>query len=549
MMLNKPRGSGYSQRGSEHSQRGRGATSGQPRGRGRGSTLGDAHTSYHFRTRDGSGNTSSGQNFRIGTYGRGVRNPQGDCGGRYDREGPARQTGRGNRDFGTGRGELAKIHSGSKFKVVSNFVLARIAETAPQCYLHRVDIKSGGATLPAVTKRRILSDLLRECGIFEPCPFDGENYMVATRPITIEDITEGRRFGVKGDVTVEISFVKGPIDLSGSLEAPTQAGADNSAMFVLHMILDNAASSKAPWTSGKAFGHEGSEWAISARGTTPLVKMHLCHEQTVSLVGLGGREAPVLAVSANIIGRMRVEETTLDELLLSLNLNLGPGFHSDKAKLVGQLLNNLKFKTKHGGRTFVANPDCVSEYNADECLIEVEGSTISLTQYYAERYSLRLRRPKWCVLMDSRNGKNFPAELLHIPSQSWGKKLQDTWQNLVTALLPRLAMSPEDRLNYIKAALKDAFLQNSILEQYGIELSADTVNVEAEPLKSPSVQYGSKSVQIWRGGWNLRGVGTFDQPAKSYACGLINLCPNIAQRNRVQKFWQGMSIGELTIST
>ncbi|CAN1252733.1 Protein argonaute 5 [Linum perenne] len=141
--------------------------------------------------------------------------------------------------------------------------------------------------------------------------------------------------------------------------------------------------------------------------------------------------------------------------------------------------------------------------------LEGENKSISVAEYFSQRYKIRLRYPNLPALQAGTPPKIFhlPMERCTIASgQRYTKKLNE---RQVTALLRATCQRPEDREKSIKqiASTRGHFINTDIVGQFGIEVVTQPVQVDARVLPPPTLKYygtgPNANVSPQMGAWNM----------------------------------------------
>ncbi|KAF9346601.1 eukaryotic translation initiation factor 2C, 2 [Mortierella sp. NVP85] len=135
----------------------------------------------------------------------------------------------------------------------------------------------------------------------------------------------------------------------------------------------------------------------------------------------------------------------------------------------------------------------------------IKKTKITLTQYYATIYNLKLQYPFLpCLGVKGRDGvKYFPAEVCNIvPGRRYGRMLNDVQ---MTAMTWSNSIRPNERAQKIKGlySILD-FGHNEYMKAFGMEVAKEMTVVPARVLPAPQVLYkGGVSVSPQFGSWQV----------------------------------------------
>ncbi|SCV71313.1 BQ2448_2901 [Microbotryum intermedium] len=138
-----------------------------------------------------------------------------------------------------------------------------------------------------------------------------------------------------------------------------------------------------------------------------------------------------------------------------------------------------------------------------------EGKTTDVAEYFRNHYNIRLQHPEWpCTKVSS--VALYPIEVCTVlPGQKYSRKLDPTQ---TAESLKRTTVGPRDRVPLLREGIQRILPTNtgSPLNQWGMEFSAELMQVQARLLPNPSVTL-QKQVIPRDGVWDLRGQ-QFNRP-------------------------------------
>ncbi|KAJ2256324.1 hypothetical protein GGH98_001570 [Coemansia sp. RSA 454] len=165
--------------------------------------------------------------------------------------------------------------------------------------------------------------------------------------------------------------------------------------------------------------------------------------------------------------------------------------------------------------------------------------TVSIAQYYAKRYNIKLRYPYLPGLVGRKNAI-FPIELCEVAeNQRYRGKLDDRQ----TADMVRFACQrPDENRNRIEDVLKQLnFAESPVTAAFGLTLTSRLAEVESRVLPAPIINYGRASQEPTlspaSGAWNMRGkrVSTPGASLEFWAVLVLSRQRDLPM-NRVQAF-------------
>ncbi|CAL1404119.1 unnamed protein product [Linum trigynum] len=141
-------------------------------------------------------------------------------------------------------------------------------------------------------------------------------------------------------------------------------------------------------------------------------------------------------------------------------------------------------------------------------LLDEQNTTISVAQYFQQKYKIRLQYPSLPALQAGHAPKLFylPIELCKIvEGQRYTKKLNE---RQVTALLRATCQRPHEReRNIAKVVAEKSFKDSEIVQQFGIQVKPQPELIEARVLNPPMLKYHGSgreaSVSPQMGQWNM----------------------------------------------
>lgn len=195
---------------------------------------------------------------------------------------------------------------------------------------------------------------------------------------------------------------------------------------------------------------------------------------------------------------------------------------ADRAALRRDLIGVKIYVTHRGDLRRKYRIRDIGKASADEQSFEIDGDagsrTVTVAQYFHERYGLRLQYPKLPVLLvgSKTNQTSLPMEVCHtVGGERITKKLSPAQ---TAAMIKRTAAKPQVRLETImKCVAERRYDADPVLNQLGMKLSPKMIEIQGRVLDPPVVLYNqqrSKRAQIspQMGNWQARDVCFYSSP-------------------------------------
>ena len=161
-----------------------------------------------------------------------------------------------------------------------------------------------------------------------------------------------------------------------------------------------------------------------------------------------------------------------------------------------------------------------------------ESRNITVAEYFATRYDIRLKYPKMPLVRISKE-EYFPVEFLF---QTQGPARNEANPERVTqfALKFNDDFACQDRMTEIKRLLSGSSIADPLqqkLQLLNLNLDTSPLELRAKVLKVPMLRYGrernranelGRKVEISNGSWNMQGAA-FQRPATLHSFAVVNL--------------------------
>lgn len=183
--------------------------------------------------------------------------------------------------------------------------------------------------------------------------------------------------------------------------------------------------------------------------------------------------------------------------------------------LFSKEIKGLKIEISHCGsakrKYRVSNVTKRSAHQQTFPLKLESGAIIECTvaKYFHDKYNFKLQYPNLPCLQVGQEQKNtyLPLEVCHIVSgQRCIKKLTD---NQTSTMIKATARSAPDREREINHLITNAKFENDdFLQEFGVSVEKQMIEVKGRVLSSPQIQYGGKNkitVTPNQGVWDMRG--------------------------------------------
>lgn len=138
-----------------------------------------------------------------------------------------------------------------------------------------------------------------------------------------------------------------------------------------------------------------------------------------------------------------------------------------------------------------------------QCIIQMEGRSVSVMQYFAEQYNIVLKYPELqCVLTKGRDDStNFiPMEVC---KTIVGQHAKIVGSNERTQLIRKTAIKPVDRFKMIDESVHRIFEieGRELMKEFGLKVNQKPERVNGRVLPAPKIKTGTKQVSPVEGQW------------------------------------------------
>lgn len=185
----------------------------------------------------------------------------------------------------------------------------------------------------------------------------------------------------------------------------------------------------------------------------------------------------------------------------------------------------------------------LSPNGADQTFFTDENDNrISVAQYFAKQYNLRLRYPGLpCLHVGAQQKKNYmPMEVCRIvEGQKCPRKVTDTQ---VANMIRFTCTPPDQRKRAIEQKFREAgFNTDPTLRAFGLEVDPKMIVAEGRQLPPPSIEYAGNVRENPRDGqWNMRNK-RFQSPARLTSWAVISCCDSRrCSKADIQKFFKAI---------
>ena len=189
------------------------------------------------------------------------------------------------------------------------------------------------------------------------------------------------------------------------------------------------------------------------------------------------------------------------------NLRVGANVTAAQARTFSRLLNTNKVSYSRGSYQAKVGCNGLKEPANAEKFIH-EGNEVTVQQYFEEKYGLKLKYPHLpCVWVGSSKKISLvPMELCSlVPGQEHRRKLTDAQ---TSKMIRKAAIPTSIRKQRIIQSVKDMnFKEDSYVQQFGIEIDTQMLNLNARVIPKPQLEYGRcKTITPCDGVWNMIGM-------------------------------------------
>ncbi|SCZ89482.1 BZ3500_MvSof-1268-A1-R1_Chr1-1g01209 [Microbotryum saponariae] len=177
----------------------------------------------------------------------------------------------------------------------------------------------------------------------------------------------------------------------------------------------------------------------------------------------------------------------------------------------GRFIRGLRISLRvGGGKPMHRKIRELSRQSAQDSKFQTDdGKTTSVAEYFKAHYGIRLQHPEWpCVKVS--NVALYPIELVSVlAGQKYSRKLDP---NQTAESLKLTTIGPRERVPLLRQGIQRIMPSSgtSPLQQWGMEFSAEPMQVQARLLPNPTVMM-KKAVNPRDGVWDLRGQ-QFNRP-------------------------------------
>ncbi|KAI8442863.1 ribonuclease H-like domain-containing protein [Phakopsora pachyrhizi] len=196
------------------------------------------------------------------------------------------------------------------------------------------------------------------------------------------------------------------------------------------------------------------------------------------------------------------------------NHRLGSLSDLDRHK-ISRVLKRVKIDIRRGNedKGITKAFGSLTANNSMDEMFDLDGTMISIQDFFQQNWSNRLRFPHLpnVVMLGGKTKTIYPMEICSVrPGQKYLLKLDGDQQSQALMFQTK---KPSERFRDIQEARER--LMNAqhkrLLESYGLKISSSQLSFTARVLQAPSVHYGSGSIQVRNGQWNLMSAGRTHQ--------------------------------------
>ncbi|XP_028967651.1 protein argonaute-2 [Galendromus occidentalis] len=189
---------------------------------------------------------------------------------------------------------------------------------------------------------------------------------------------------------------------------------------------------------------------------------------------------------------------------------LRSGLNDRERALLTREIRTLRVTVSHLDSKRQYRIEGLRQIPASQETFEWDGTTISIVDYFAQKYNYTLQFPNLPCIFTGRGGISFPIELCNVvKGQHCRKKLNETQ---TTMMIRQTALAPKDRFERIQnwtQQLKSSSTQ--ICQEFEMSFETKPLEVEARILQAPAITCGEKKKQLPKDGvWPC---STFLKPA------------------------------------
>eukprot|EP01054_Gregarina_sp_Poly1_P003870 Gregarina_sp_Poly_1__3869@NODE_2156_length_2584_cov_499_305920_g396_i2_p1_GENE_NODE_2156_length_2584_cov_499_305920_g396_i2NODE_2156_length_2584_cov_499_305920_g396_i2_p1_ORF_typecomplete_len770_score108_59PAZ/PF02170_22/9_4e20ArgoN/PF16486_5/1_3e12ArgoMid/PF16487_5/1_4e07ArgoL2/PF16488_5/2_6e03ArgoL2/PF16488_5/1_8e04ArgoL2/PF16488_5/1_1e05Piwi/PF02171_17/0_0014_NODE_2156_length_2584_cov_499_305920_g396_i21402449 len=466
-------------------------------------------------------------------YGGGDRSYSGGRGG-YDR-------GRGNFRGGRGPAPTVPCNPGP-ITMLSNHYKVRVLNDKQKVFKHLVVITSTtdeNARMNCGMRQELFERALKVEKVTAVLAYDGDRIMVSRTPVQFDTNLKDRRqtFNVCCTVQSEVSLGA----LSEELE-----DASKEALQVLDIIMKAGAKQQSEVGTSQTFLHNSDDAMRFLHGESTCLWMG--HWQTCQTTWSRrfSEEHPQIETTLilNTASSPAQRDMPLDvwtkqvmgESILDMRRLPPPWASAFEGKIRGH-----KFETRHLPPKRSVRIAGISSETAASYTFDYEGETISVLEYFRQRYHIQLRFPDAPLIQLAPKKKELymPAELIYVSRQ---KLPQVPRESVKRQIIEIMTMEPGVRANYIRNTMGFVFKENPVLKHFGVDLQDEMLSIDGEILEPPVLSYrrpgnpdADEYMPVSAGKWNLMNKA-FVEPQNVANWGLISFLEDFRMQDIKELF-------------
>lgn len=385
----------------------------------------------------------------------------------------------------------------------TNHFKIKVKADAPPLYKHLVEITDSAdenTRLFIETRREVLTGFLAAEKIDpKTIVYDGDRLMYSTQKINLtKQVCMGRK-----SITVVVS----PQGAALQLQAPDSADetVDRERDQCLDIIMKSASRSKTHQKNERVFLHENKRDAMvdlatlgrgpQSQGVFPK-QFWMGHIQSVGVSLDNAMTAAAIhqrTLCLNSAGAVAFDRMPCDEFVRARTqrsvCSMRAGQWDPKfGREVERQIKGLKFEVAHLGLPRKSKFVGIVEKTARTHFFEMEGSQISVMDYFKKKYKITLKYPDAPLIQKvPKKAENYlPIEMVWLSKQTTINAVTDYIKGLIGGIM---TMDPGNRLAYITDSVQSVYGSNDVLSQFGVQLDKDAMVIKGTVLAPPSLLY------------------------------------------------------------
>lgn len=179
------------------------------------------------------------------------------------------------------------------------------------------------------------------------------------------------------------------------------------------------------------------------------------------------------------------------------------GLNDIQRAVVNREIRTLKVTATHLESKRQHRLEGLTRLGANKETFECDGSTVTVAQYFANKYDITLKYPNLPCVQAGKNRTMLPIELCFLVAGQHCKKKLD--EDQTAKMIRKTALSPKDRFNRIKNSIESYRANSKIFcDEFSMAINRNPIEIQGRILPPPAITYGeNKKGQVRDGVWRL----------------------------------------------